>query len=118
MRWEMHLQCRHEVLRGATVRSLALYMFLTVMVTTTSCIANDYYDWKLGADPALGARPDHVRLALKAGYAVLLTANCFVESATARLFARAGGGRDQQPPARQAGRRRDAHLFLLWRCEG
>jgi len=73
-----------------------LCIFLTVLVTTSSCVVNDYYDFLNATDSeeSQGSRPlvkgdispSEVKRALKWIYFVLLVCLCFVETAPLRVY--------------------------------
>ena len=78
------------------VAAQALSILLTVIVTTTSCIINDYFDYTRGVDtelnnadrPLVAQRisPTAVKRMLKWAYAVHIGLLCLVSSAPLRLY--------------------------------
>lgn len=83
-------------LDSATMSRLVLSTLLTTMVTSTSMIVNDYYDWKHGVDNAVTkpnrplvtgeVKPETVKFALKAAYTAQLGLISLVDRAPIRLW--------------------------------
>ena len=82
--------------RPPVAAQVALSILLTVIVTTTSCIINDYFDYTRGVDtelnnadrPLVAQRisPTAVKRMLKWAYAVHIGLLCLVSSAPLRLY--------------------------------